>query len=53
MSGGRQVENIKLSDAVGRISGKYVMIYPPGVPILVPGAKNTERNSGKYQSIFI
>ena len=36
---GRQVENKKLSDAVGRISGKYVMIYPPGVPILVPGEK--------------
>ena len=48
---GRQVENIKLSDAVGRISGKYVMIYPPGVPILVPGEKilkETVENISQY-----
>ena len=48
---GRHVENIKLSDAVGRISGKYVMIYPPGVPILVPGEKilkETVENISQY-----
>ena len=48
---GGQVENIKLSDAVGRISGKYVMIYPPGVPILVPGEKilkETVENISQY-----
>ena len=36
---------------VGRISGKYVMIYPPGVPILVPGEKilkETVENISQY-----
>ena len=41
----------KTQPAVGRISGKYVMIYPPGVPILVPGEKilkETVENISQY-----
>ena len=26
-----------LEDAVGRISTEFVYLYPPGIPILVPG----------------
>jgi arginine/lysine/ornithine decarboxylase len=30
-------ERIELSDSCGRISGEFIMIYPPGIPILAPG----------------
>ena len=30
-------EAVSPEEAVGRISGEYVMLYPPGIPILVPG----------------
>ena len=35
----KEMETVELSKAIERVSGKYVMIYPPGVPILVPGEK--------------
>ena len=28
---------VKLDDSVGKISKDYVFLYPPGIPILVPG----------------
>ena len=30
-------ENIYLKEAVGRISASYINLYPPGIPVLVPG----------------
>ncbi|MDR0804953.1 MAG: aminotransferase class I/II-fold pyridoxal phosphate-dependent enzyme, partial [Oscillospiraceae bacterium] len=30
-------ESIKLSDTVGRVSGEFVNVYPPGIPCLAPG----------------
>lgn len=48
---GKETEIVGLKDAVGRISAKYVMIYPPGVPILVPGEKilqETVENISQY-----
>ena len=30
-------EKVELKDAPGRISGEFVMCYPPGIPILAPG----------------
>ncbi len=30
-------EEIELAAAVGRIAGDYVYLYPPGIPLLVPG----------------
>jgi len=30
-------EELKLEDAVGRVSNEYVMAYPPGIPVLAPG----------------
>lgn len=32
-------ELLALDDAAGRIAGDYVMLYPPGIPLLVPGEK--------------
>lgn len=48
---GKAIETVELSDSIGRVSGKYVMIYPPGVPILVPGEKilkETVENISQY-----
>ena len=30
-------EDIRLEDSLGRISGEFVIPYPPGVAILAPG----------------
>ena len=48
---GKAMETVELADSAGRVSGKYVMIYPPGVPILVPGEKilkETVENISQY-----
>ncbi|MCL2555564.1 MAG: aminotransferase class I/II-fold pyridoxal phosphate-dependent enzyme [Firmicutes bacterium] len=34
---------IKLEDAVGRVSNEYVLAYPPGIPLLAPGEIITEQ----------
>ena len=33
---------VELKDAPGRISGEFVMCYPPGIPILAPGERVTQ-----------
>lgn len=38
-AGERQGEIILFSDSAGRISKEYAYLYPPGIPILVPGEK--------------
>lgn len=35
-------ERVELKDAPGRISGEFVMCYPPGIPILAPGERVTQ-----------
>ena len=48
---GKKMETVGLADSIGRVSGKSVMIYPPGVPILVPGEKilkETVENISQY-----
>lgn len=37
-----QTENISLENCVGRYAGEFVNLYPPGVPLLVPGEPITE-----------
>ena len=44
---GMKKETVKLSDAAGRISAGYVIPYPPGIPVIVPGEKFGE-NTLKY-----
>ena len=35
-------EELKIENAIGRISSEYVMAYPPGIPILAPGEVITD-----------
>lgn len=37
-------ERVPLSEAVGRYAGEFVNLYPPGIPLLVPGERFTERH---------
>ncbi|MFV0518965.1 MAG: aminotransferase class I/II-fold pyridoxal phosphate-dependent enzyme [Lachnospirales bacterium] len=36
------VKKVKINDAIGEISGEFVMAYPPGIPIVAPGELITE-----------
>lgn len=33
----RAHENVPVSEAEGRISGEFIYVYPPGIPIIAPG----------------
>ena len=35
----RGTENVCFLDSVGRICANYIFLYPPGIPLLVPGEK--------------
>ena len=35
----KKSHGIDYRDAKGKIIGEYVYVYPPGIPILVPGEK--------------
>ncbi len=35
----RQLTAVDLEDSAGRVSGGFVYLYPPGIPILVPGER--------------
>lgn len=37
-------ETVSLKDAAGRISAESIMVYPPGIPIFIPGEIITEEN---------
>jgi arginine/lysine/ornithine decarboxylase len=39
-----ETESILLKEAVGRVIAEFIMIYPPGIPILAPGEEITEEN---------
>ncbi|WP_182199037.1 aminotransferase class I/II-fold pyridoxal phosphate-dependent enzyme [Paraliobacillus salinarum] len=39
-----QAETIFLKDSAGRISAESIMVYPPGIPIFIPGEIITEDN---------
>ena len=51
MTAGEAVEKEKeacgLSDCVGRLSTEYVYLYPPGIPLIVPGEEITAEASGR------
>lgn len=42
----KEQEEIPLAEAVGRVAGEFVNLYPPGTPILVPGERFTEEIIG-------
>ncbi|XRG79589.1 aminotransferase class I/II-fold pyridoxal phosphate-dependent enzyme [Rossellomorea sp. GAMAL-10_SWC] len=37
-------ESVPLEDSVGRIIAEFVMVYPPGIPIFLPGEEITLEN---------
>ena len=36
-------ESVYLTDSIGKISGEYAFVYPPGIPLIVPGERITEQ----------
>ena len=34
---GQKLKHIPLTDAAGTVSGGFITVYPPGVPMIVPG----------------
>jgi len=44
-------ENISLEDSAGRLSSEIITVYPPGIPILVPGEVITEEVTGYLRSV--
>lgn len=41
---------VALRDAVGRYAGEFVSIYPPGIPILVPGERIEEEECRQIEA---
>ena len=39
----RETEMVSLEESIGRPIGEFINLYPPGVPLLVPGEPMTER----------
>ncbi|MFH1238903.1 MAG: aminotransferase class I/II-fold pyridoxal phosphate-dependent enzyme, partial [bacterium] len=39
---GKEIKKIPLKDAVGMISAEIFSIYPPGIPVVVPGERITQ-----------
>ncbi|TMW74055.1 aminotransferase class I/II-fold pyridoxal phosphate-dependent enzyme [Alteribacter natronophilus] len=39
-----ETEQVLLAESSGRVSAEFVMVYPPGIPILIPGEIIEEEN---------
>lgn len=37
----KQMKEYSLSDSIGKVSGEYVYLYPPGIPLIAPGEEIT------------
>ncbi len=35
--------SLPIGESAGRVCGEFVMCYPPGIPILAPGERITEK----------
>lgn len=42
-------EEVTRAGAVGRISADFYTVYPPGIPVIVPGERITEEMLGKVK----
>ena len=42
---GRETEQVELAGSCGCVSGEYIYVYPPGIPIVAPGRKPAGRSS--------
>ena len=36
---GMQEESVDLAESAGRVSKEFVFLYPPGIPLIVPGER--------------
>ncbi|WP_017753569.1 aminotransferase class I/II-fold pyridoxal phosphate-dependent enzyme [Calidifontibacillus oryziterrae] len=39
-----ETETVSIEESVGRIIAEFIMVYPPGIPILIPGEIITKTN---------
>lgn len=39
-----ETESVLLTEAAGRVIAEFIMIYPPGIPVLAPGEEITTEN---------
>ncbi|NSL50723.1 aminotransferase class I/II-fold pyridoxal phosphate-dependent enzyme [Calidifontibacillus erzurumensis] len=39
-----ETEVVPIEESIGRISAEFIMVYPPGIPILIPGEIITKEN---------
>ena len=39
----QKICEISLTDAIGKVAGEFVNLYPPGIPLLVPGERIEEQ----------
>ncbi len=44
---------IPLKKSEGRISGEYVYLYPPGIPMLIPGERITRQLLDRFESCLM
>lgn len=46
----RKTEMVSLEESIGRPIGEFINLYPPGIPLLVPGERMTEGLCGDIRS---
>lgn len=45
-------EEILLEESIGRYAGEFISLYPPGIPLLVPGERMTKELCGRIQEAW-
>lgn len=43
-------EEVSLQQAIGQVAGEYLYLYPPGIPVIVPGEEITEELIGDIKT---
>jgi arginine decarboxylase len=43
------VKVMPVREAIGEVSGESIMIYPPGIPLIIPGERVTEKVISHYE----
>ena len=44
-----EAETIPVSESTGRVSAEYMYLYPPGIPVIVPGEKIPPQFAGEME----
>lgn len=48
----KETEYVPITKAVGKIAGDQIMIYPPGIPLLIPGERITKEIITEYKRLY-